>query len=242
MDLWLLIGNGARAMTNRIREFRKALGWNQSELADRTGLDVGTISKYETGSLGRRAPLKTTQTIAAALGKTVAEVFPDAPETGQEFESADVVRTKPNASFPPRYQKFPDATIPLLGQGVTGANGKFVLNGQEVGRVFCPPELEGVEGAYAAKVYGTSMEPKFEAGETIWMHPWTPVRAGDYVLAQILVEDGEPPESYIKRFVSQSSKVLRLYQFNPEDGEPHELEFPADQVFSVHKIVFQALV
>lgn len=148
----------------------------------------------------------------------------------------------PNASFPPRYQKFPDETVPLLGQTVGGPNGRFILNGQEISRVFCPPDLAGVDGAYAVQVYGTSMEPKFEAGETVWLHPWTPVRSGDYVVAQILTQDGEPPESYIKQFVSQNSKVLRLKQFNPEEGEKQEMEFPADRVFSVHKIVFHALV
>jgi len=160
------------------------------------------------------------------------------------MESAKGPAKKPpsNASFPPRFQKFPDGTVPLMGQTVGGPNGKFVLNGQEVARVFCPPDLAGIEGAYAVQVYGTSMEPKFEAGETVWLHPYAPVRSGDYVVAQILGDDGEPPESYIKQFVSQSSKVLRLKQFNPEEGESADMEFDADKVFSVHKIVFHALV
>ena len=149
---------------------------------------------------------------------------------------------EPNASFPPKYKKFPDGSVPLLGQTVGGANGKFVLNGQEVSRVFCPPDLEGVDGAYAVQVYGTSMEPKFEAGETVWLHPFAPVRSGDYVVAQIHTKDGEPPESYIKRFVSRSSQVLRLNQLNPEEGESREMEFPADKVVAIHKIVFHALV
>jgi phage repressor protein C with HTH and peptisase S24 domain len=164
------------------------------------------------------------------------------------LEGTGAVSTKPpaqpraNASFPPRFQKFPDETIPVMGQTVGGPNGRFILNGQEVSRVFCPPDLAGVDGAYAVQVYGTSMEPKFEAGETVWLHPYAPVRTGDYVVAQVLTQDEEPPESYIKQFVSKSSKVLRLRQFNPEEGETAEIEFPADKVFSVHKIVFHALV
>jgi len=53
-------------------------------------------------------------------------------------------------------------------------------------------------------------------------------------------KEGLPADSYIKRFTSQSSKVLRLYQYNPDEGEQHDLEFDADTVFSVHKIVFKA--
>jgi len=161
-----------------------------------------------------------------------------APDT----EAPITTKTKPNASFPPRYQAFPqDHSIPLLGQSAGGPNGRFVLNGTEIGRVFCPPMLEGVEGAYAVMVFGTSMEPRYFAGETVWVNPHLPVRAGDDVIAQ-LIEDGEdtPVESYIKRFDSRSSRVLRLYQYNPDEGEERELEFDADRVFSVHKIVFKA--
>lgn len=148
----------------------------------------------------------------------------------------------PNASFPPRYERFPDSTVPLLGQTVGGPNGRFILNGQKVADVFCPPALAGVEGAYAVQVYGTSMEPKFEAGETVWLHPTSPVRSGDYVVVQLLTNEDDAPESYIKQFVSRSSKSLKLRQFNPEEGDEHELEFDNSRVFTVHKIVFHALV
>lgn len=151
-------------------------------------------------------------------------------------------RPKSNASFPPQYQKFPDESIPLLGQTVGGPNGRFILNGQELARVFCPPNLVGVEGAYAVQIYGTSGEPRFYAGETAWINPHTPVRQGDDVIAQIYGDDDDTVSSYVKRFVSQSSKVLRLYQYNPDDGESHDLEFPTDRVFSVHKIVFHAML
>lgn len=148
----------------------------------------------------------------------------------------------PNASFPPRYHAFPDAPqIPLLGQSVSGPNGRFVLNGQTIDRVFCPPNLVGVEGAYAVRVYGTSMEPRYFAGETIWMNPHEPVRSNDFVVVQVIGDDeDEARDSYIKQFVSRSSKVVRLRQLNPDDGETEMLEFPADRVYSIHKIVFQA--
>lgn len=149
--------------------------------------------------------------------------------------------TRPNASFPPRYQTFPsDGYTPLLGQSVAGPNGRFILNGTEVSRVFTPPMLEGVEGAYAVRVYGTSMEPRYEAGETVWLNPNEPVRRGDDVVVQLITDEENGRESYIKRFVSRNSQVLRLWQHNPDEGETNELEFDASRVFSVHKVVFHA--
>jgi len=147
-----------------------------------------------------------------------------------------------NASFPPRYQAFSDVhTVPLLGQSVTGPNGRFILNGQQIARLFCPPGLEGVEGAYAVRVYGTSMEPRFRAGETVWINPHEPVRAGDDVVVQIATDEEHVYDSYIKSFVSQSGSVLRLRQINPDEGENEMLSFPTGTVFSVHKIVFHAM-
>lgn len=102
--------------------------------------------------------------------------------------------------------------------------------------------LEGVDGAYAVRVYGTSMEPRFKAGETVWINPNEPVRAGDDVIVQVATEEENQRESYIKEFRSQSSKVTRLWQHNPEDDEPNEVTFPSSKVFSIHKIVFHATV
>lgn len=158
-----------------------------------------------------------------------------------DVEPAEAKTPVPNASFPPRYQKFSDeGYIPLLGQSVAGPNGRFILNGAESGRLFVPPTLEGVEGAYAVRVYGTSMEPRFKAGETVWINPHEPVRAGDDVIVQLLTDEENGRESYIKEFRSQSSKVTRLWQHNPDEDERNNLEFPTEKVFSVHKIVFHA--
>jgi phage repressor protein C with HTH and peptisase S24 domain len=158
-------------------------------------------------------------------------------------DGAAPTATKPNASFPPRFQKFEsDGYVPLLGQSIGGPNGRFILNGSEVGRLFVPPMLEGVEGAYAVRVYGTSMEPRFKAGETVWINPNEPVRAGDDVIVQVATDEENQRESYIKEFRSQSSKVTRLWQHNPDEGEANEVTFPSPKVFSVHKIVFHATV
>jgi phage repressor protein C with HTH and peptisase S24 domain len=86
------------------------------------------------------------------------------------------------------------------------------------------------------------MEPRYQAGETVWINPTLPVRQGDDVVAQILGDDEDESgvESYIKQFVSMTAKGLRLKQLNPEDGESEFLEFPQAKVFSVHKVVFHA--
>ncbi len=230
----------------RLKAARKKAGFKTAKAAaESLGVPYPTYSQHENGTRGitREADLYVRRYKISLdwlmRGKG------DGPTGAAADERVPVVetRTKPNASFPPRYQPFAtDNFLPLLGQTVGGPNGRFVLNGSEVGRVFIPPMLEGVEGAYAVRVYGTSMEPRYYAGETVWLNPHEPVRQGDDVVVQLITDEENGRESYIKRFVSRSASVTRLWQHNPDEGETQELSFDTDQVFSIHKIVFHATV
>src|SRR5262249_57025982 len=64
--------------------------------------------------------------------------------------------------------------IPLYGQAVGGADGQFPLNGSLITEVSAPPSLAGVAGAYAGMVVGTSMEPRYFAGEAGVLEPGPP--------------------------------------------------------------------
>jgi phage repressor protein C with HTH and peptisase S24 domain len=125
------------------------------------------------------------------------------------------------------------AAIPAYGQAVGGKDGEFILNGNRIVDILAPPSLMGVPDAYAVYVVGDSMEPRYFAGEAVFVNPRLPVRRGDFVVAQIAVEEGEPPHAYIKRFVAREARVLRLEQFNPRKT----LEFPIGRVISVHRII-----
>jgi len=221
----------------------KELGLGPVEAAVKAGIERTFVrdlvdGKKSTVTLKKIPDLaKALQLDADALVRGEVVPFDDPDET------VTPTATRPNASFPPRFQKFDGVGyVPLLGQSIGGPNGRFILNGSEVGRLFVPPMLEGVEGAYAVRVYGTSMEPRFKAGETVWINPNEPVRAGDDVIVQVVTDEDNQRESYIKEFRSQSSKVTRLWQHNPEEGETNEVTFTSSTVFSVHKIVFHATV
>jgi phage repressor protein C with HTH and peptisase S24 domain len=123
--------------------------------------------------------------------------------------------------------------IPVLGQAVGGIDGRFIFNGETMAEVYAPSSLWGVRNAYAVYVSGDSMEPRYYAGETIFVNPHIPARQGDFVVVQIIEEPEEPPAGYIKQFVSVSGDTLRLRQFNPAK----DMHFPRARVVSVHKIV-----
>ena len=107
------------------------------------------------------------------------------------------------------------------------------MNGQIVDTIPTIPSLEGVPGAYAVYVSGDSMEPRYMAGEALYVHPNRPVRRGDYVVIQIRNAVGEPPLGFVKRYVTKTPTVLIVSQFNPAG----EIEFPIASVVSVHRVV-----
>lgn len=243
------------ARGDRIRHVRtEILGLRSqaalAELLSREGKSVtrGAVGNWEQGKEVSFESLKLLSKVAGVRLEWLASNEGQIGEPGNSVV-ADVTnetqpkKPRPNASFPPRYEAFSrDYSLPVLGQVAGGPNGRFILNGSEVGRVFTPPMLEGVEGAYAVRVYGTSMEPRYMAGETVWINPHEPVRQGDDVVVQLLTDEEHGRESYIKQFISRSSKVIRLWQHNPEEDETKELAFDTNLVFSIHKIVFHATV
>jgi phage repressor protein C with HTH and peptisase S24 domain len=127
--------------------------------------------------------------------------------------------------------------IPLYGQAEGGADGQFPLNGSLITEIDAPPPLAGVAGAYAVMVVGTSMEPRYFAGEAVYVSPRVPVRAGDFVVAQVAARiganEGEPPLAYVKRYLGRSEKSVRFEQLNPAK----RLTFPADRIVSIHRVV-----
>jgi phage repressor protein C with HTH and peptisase S24 domain len=146
--------------------------------------------------------------------------------------------SQPQPPFPPANAKLGGpvrfgATIPAYGQAVGGKDGEFILNGNRMADILAPPTLQGLPDAYAVYVVGDSMEPRYFAGEAVFVNPRLPVRRGHFVVAQIAVQEGEPPHAYIKRFVAREERLLRLEQLNPSKT----LEFPLSRVISVHRII-----
>jgi Peptidase S24-like len=124
--------------------------------------------------------------------------------------------------------------IPVYGQAVGGKDDEFVLEGNQVSEVLAPPILSHVPNAYAVYVVGDSMEPRYFAGETIFINPRLPISRGSFVVAQISKgQEAEQPRAYVKRFLSQDAKRLRLEQFNPKKI----FEFSTSMVVAIHRIV-----
>jgi phage repressor protein C with HTH and peptisase S24 domain len=121
----------------------------------------------------------------------------------------------------------------VLGRAAGSPEGELIMDAEAVDTVPSPAILEDVAGAYAVYVVGESMEPRYRAGELVYVHPNKPYRRGDYVVVQVDVEGEERPHGFIKQFVTLTPTTLVLRQLNPD----REVEFPRKKVLSIHRIV-----
>lgn len=127
-----------------------------------------------------------------------------------------------------------DVKVPVYGSARGGLEGHFVLNGQQLTDVLAPPTLRGIRNAYAVFVAGDSMEPRYFAGEIVFVNPMIPVRKGDFVVAQISMDDDkEELHAFVKQFKGVTSEKYSFIQFNPAE----DLSFERAKVKAVHKIV-----
>jgi transcriptional regulator with XRE-family HTH domain len=112
-------------------------------------------------------------------------------------------------------------------------NEWFQIEGGPVDWVPRPPVLNGIKKAFAVYAVGTSMEPLYQAGDPIYIHPGRRLENGKDVLIQIQNDEGDVVRASVKRLVRRTPTKVVVRQFNP----PMEIEYPADSVKSMLRVL-----
>jgi phage repressor protein C with HTH and peptisase S24 domain len=228
------VGNVLRmkATGDRIKHVRKTEQLSQLDFARRVKVSRGAVANWE-----RNLGIKTEnlQAIAGEFNVSM-EWLATGRGAPPEPKGSSVESENKTDAFALPFSGG-RRLLPVYGKAVAGQEGRFVLNGTRVGEVISPPSLENVPDAYAVYVHGDSMEPRYFAGEVVWVHPHRPVRRGDFAVVQLSSGEGEPPEGLVKRFVSMDEERLVLEQFNPPPGGSTILTIPRLRVLSIHKVV-----
>lgn len=222
--LWRMT-NRAKEIGERIKIAREIAGVSQKSLGDYVGTTRNAVSRWESGDASpasERFPA-----IAEHLNTTVEWLMLG----NGERERASTHPEPSNGSVinAPLGQ---NGLLPVYGQAVAGVEGQFPMNGNILFFVVAPPQIARIDGAYAVGISGDSMFPRYEDGEIAFVNPTRRVKKGDYVVAQIQMDEHEPPQAYVKRFVRHNDEELVLSQFNPAK----DLIFDHEKVVSVHYI------
>jgi phage repressor protein C with HTH and peptisase S24 domain len=61
--------------------------------------------------------------------------------------------------------------LPVVGSPVPGDEERILVDETPRGEILAPPQLEDIKGAKAVYVRGRAMEPRYYAGEVVYLHP-----------------------------------------------------------------------
>ena len=221
--------SGAEKMIENLDPVRQLI---RTKLAERH-LNMSSVSKklgknhaYLHQFLDREIPAQLPELVRGQL----AEIL-EVPESMLKHPSGARL---PTTRGPKGGMQFIPDRLPVKGAGQGGPDGVFPWNGEIVDYVSRPPHLAGIAEAYAVYVAGSSMEPRYYAGELVHVHPGRPVMPGAFVLVQLRPEnDGDTPRAFIKRLVRRTATKVTFEQFN----QAKELDIKASEVQSMHRIV-----
>lgn len=224
------------SIAGRVKDLRERAGLTMDQMARAMGYKTASgVQRYENPNALKRGYLKrdlVAKLERALLGKGKppiqrAEIWELA---GPEFTFSQM--TQPNAIIGDRITDS-GRLIPVYGSAVAGVDGEFEMNGAILYEVMSPPRLNTVSEAYAVQVSGESMEPRYFDGEIVYIDPKRRVTKGNFVVAQVQLEEEGPILAFIKRFVRHNAEELVLEQYNP----PKELRFDHKTVKAVHFVV-----
>ena len=115
----------------------------------------------------------------------------------------------------------------MIGAVKGGSEGFYFNEGEAKEFVERPANLKGAFNAFALYVDGDSMEPRYFAGELLYVNPNRPITKNCFVAVELA--DGQ---GLIKQFLRRSDDEVVLHQFNPT----RDIALKADAVKRIYRI------
>ena len=216
----------------RLKILRERAGLSMRAVSEALGWTLTRYQHYEDRYRRKFLPLDLARSLAdvfATRGVAPAEVMAlaglEAPTPVQEGAPASL--RGPFLPRPIEAPMMPPRDLPVMGAVKGGAEGFYFNEGEAKEIVVRPPGLAGVSNAFALYVDGESMEPRYYAGEMLYVNPNRPITRGCFVAVEMA--DGQ---GLIKQFVRRNDEHLVLAQFNP----PKEIRLPINRVKRIYRI------
>jgi phage repressor protein C with HTH and peptisase S24 domain len=129
---------------------------------------------------------------------------------------------------PGEAQPTPQRDLPVMGAVRGGAAGFYFNEGEAKEYVERPISLAGARNAFALYADGDSMEPRYYAGEVLYVNPNRPITKGCFVAVELA--DGR---GLIKQFLRRSDDQMVLHQLNPAK----DIRLQAKDIKNIYRIV-----
>lgn len=152
-----------------LRQARERAGKNQQQIADLFGISRSSVAQWESGETQPEADKL--PVIAAELGVSLNMLM-----TGRPFQGTE----EPGAQYAPISRAVPlvswvqaGRAAPVVDPYAPGEGERVVYTTQKVG-----------PNAYALRIRGDSMEPRFHDGDVVIIDPAVPAEHGRFVVVR----------------------------------------------------------
>jgi SOS-response transcriptional repressor LexA len=214
-------------VARRLKALREETGLSMRAVADALGWTLTRYQHYEDRYKRAYLPVELARDLAELFGR-------HGVEPRQVLELAGLHpggSSKPASPGWPRFVEAPPAApardLPVMGAVKGGSEGFYFNEGEPKEFVARPSGLDGVANAFALYVDGDSMEPRYFAGEILYVNPNRPITKSCFVAVEL--QDGQ---GMIKQFVKRSDETVLLRQFNP----PKDIRLPTREVKRMYRI------
>lgn len=216
---------------------RKRAGLTQGDIAEKMGVSIPQISRWESGKDG--IPSQRLTSMAAAyqsnLEELLGEGIGDAPTNAVaiSFEGAASDDARPNL---PIYGTALGVNRNLHGEAIE----QTTLNrGEVLEYAKRPTLLNRRKDAYGLYIQGSSMHPALPDGEMVAVVPGMPLSIGDNVV--VYLRPSEPEEDdgqtaravLVKELVRRSASHVVLRQYSP----PADFTIEMDDVLRIDRVL-----
>jgi phage repressor protein C with HTH and peptisase S24 domain len=182
-----------------LKKHRIVKGYSLQTLADKVGTTKSQIDKLEKGE--RRLTVDWLQRLANALGVEPAHLFHE--DGGSPPPVAPALPSLPEAK---------PTVEPLLLYGrPRGLEDALHDMHVATGSMERPPWLQGASDAYAVYTIGEAMQPRYYAGEVLFVAPSLPVIPYCYV-----VIIGYDQRAIVRQYIAKEGQKLVVQEHNPQ--------------------------
>ena len=236
----------------RIKTLRSEKRWTQARLAKEVRDRGGSLSQSQLSAIEAADDIRpgSLPELAAALGTTVEHLVGSpigTPSASKSKSDHDPVMSDPqilhhrmgaiDAPPPPPHRSGMKRDVPVLGVSFGGPGGEFSMNGETIDHVLRPSRFENRKDLFALYVMGSSMEPRFFAGDLIYLEANRPARVGDFIVVEMKPTGPHPEKpAFVKQFTGEAGGKLKLRQFNPNK----DFDIPRDKVFKIYRVMTTA--
>jgi SOS-response transcriptional repressor LexA len=191
-----------------LKELREQAGLTMRAVSEALGWSLTRYQHYEDRYKRRFLPFELARDLEAIFA-------PHGVESGAVLQLAGI---EPGQPVNPRRETAPARAVPaqaqrdlpVMGTVRGDSEGFNFVQGEAKEFVERPANLKGVFNAFALYMDGDLMEPRYYAGELLYVNPNRPLTRNCFVAVELT--DGQ---GLIRQFVRRSEDELVLHQFNP---------------------------